>query len=439
MPPPGTPINAEGVATSVTVGSDGAYYVGELRGFPATPGTSEVWRIEPDSVDAVCDPENPARRATATLYADGFTSIVDLGAGPNGEIYVVELVQAELAAVRARIAEPIGALYRIPAGGGEAHRARTGPPDPPRRTSTSATRVARSWPARSSARGRSSACAERRLASPRSTQVRPRSVHTDRGLSGSQATCGDDHRARQAITRRAVRVPAPRTAREVTSPSDHDERTRAPRRERRRGDEHGPYARSSSASTPASPDAERDRAPADHPRRRVDAAEQMLRGHVLPDRRDQHSPDARPGTGDDEPATVGQTPSPSAAGATSSTVPTQSTTSSARDAQPTAQRLDGRGRDQPADRHRGEHEPVRAWARGRAGPGDTACTTNTPTQAAQTRFMPAVTSVIEPEHRVPPERDQTGSDSVIGCDSWRPGCSARRSPVRPWWPATPGD
>ena len=34
--------------------------LGELRGFPATPGTSEVWRVEAGSEDAVCDPENPA-------------------------------------------------------------------------------------------------------------------------------------------------------------------------------------------------------------------------------------------------------------------------------------------------------------------------------------------------------------------------------------------
>ena len=38
LPPAGTPINSEAVATSVTVGSDGYWYVGELRGFPATPG-----------------------------------------------------------------------------------------------------------------------------------------------------------------------------------------------------------------------------------------------------------------------------------------------------------------------------------------------------------------------------------------------------------------
>jgi hypothetical protein len=59
LPPAGTPLPAEGVATSVAVGSDGYYYLGELRGFPATPGTSEIWRIKPGSVGAVCDPAHP--------------------------------------------------------------------------------------------------------------------------------------------------------------------------------------------------------------------------------------------------------------------------------------------------------------------------------------------------------------------------------------------
>lgn len=40
-------IPAEAVSTSVAVGPDGAYYVTELKGIPATPGESRVWRIEP--------------------------------------------------------------------------------------------------------------------------------------------------------------------------------------------------------------------------------------------------------------------------------------------------------------------------------------------------------------------------------------------------------
>ncbi|MEU4194039.1 ScyD/ScyE family protein [Kribbella sp. NPDC026611] len=92
-PPAGTPFVAEAVATSVTVGSDGYWYVGELRGFPATPGTSEIWRIRPGSVGAVCDPTKP-NKGNCKRYADGYTSIVDLAGGPHGTIAVVELAKA---------------------------------------------------------------------------------------------------------------------------------------------------------------------------------------------------------------------------------------------------------------------------------------------------------------------------------------------------------
>jgi hypothetical protein len=93
LPPAGTMLPAEGVATSVTVGSDGYYYVGELRGFPATPGTAEIWRIKPGSVGAVCDPAHPYK-GDCKRYADGYTSIMDLGAGPGNKIYVAELAKA---------------------------------------------------------------------------------------------------------------------------------------------------------------------------------------------------------------------------------------------------------------------------------------------------------------------------------------------------------
>ncbi|WP_433002864.1 ScyD/ScyE family protein [Kribbella sp. CA-294648] len=81
---------AEAVSTSVTVGSDGHYYVGELRGFPATPGTSQIWRIKPGSMNAVCDPAKPYK-GHCQRYADGYTSIVDLSAGRHGKLAVVQL------------------------------------------------------------------------------------------------------------------------------------------------------------------------------------------------------------------------------------------------------------------------------------------------------------------------------------------------------------
>jgi hypothetical protein len=112
LPPAGTPILAEAVATSVTVGTDGYWYVGELRGFPATPGTSEIWRIRPSSEDATCDPENPYEGA-CQRYADGLTSITDLAPGHHG-IHAMELskmswFQWELGVEGA----DIGGLFRV--------------------------------------------------------------------------------------------------------------------------------------------------------------------------------------------------------------------------------------------------------------------------------------------------------------------------------------
>jgi hypothetical protein len=87
-------IPAEAVATSIAVGPDGAYYVGELKGFPAPTGESQIWRIESGTRRAECG-NSPA----CAVVADGFTSIVDLSFGPDGTLYVVEIDEASWAAV----------------------------------------------------------------------------------------------------------------------------------------------------------------------------------------------------------------------------------------------------------------------------------------------------------------------------------------------------
>ncbi len=90
-------IPAQAVATSAAIGPDGAYYVTELKGFPAPTGESRVWRIEPGTRHEHCDPD--AVGSPCTVVADGFTSIVDLTFGADGTAYVVELDEASWFAV----------------------------------------------------------------------------------------------------------------------------------------------------------------------------------------------------------------------------------------------------------------------------------------------------------------------------------------------------
>lgn len=60
----------QSVPTSVVRGHDGAFYVGELTGFPFAVGKARVWRVVPG--------ERPR------VYARGFTNIIDLAVEPDG-------------------------------------------------------------------------------------------------------------------------------------------------------------------------------------------------------------------------------------------------------------------------------------------------------------------------------------------------------------------
>lgn len=80
-------IPAQPVATSVTVGPDGSYYVGELKGFPAPTNVSNIWRISPDASEAMCGTDSGCVKA----FDGGFTSIIDLAFDDMGNLYVVEL------------------------------------------------------------------------------------------------------------------------------------------------------------------------------------------------------------------------------------------------------------------------------------------------------------------------------------------------------------
>ncbi|MDI3339387.1 MAG: ScyD/ScyE family protein [Sphaerobacter sp.] len=92
--PPGTQIPMESVPTGIAVGPDGAYYVGELTGFPFQVGGARIWRVVPG--------EAP------TVYAEGFTNIIDLAFAPDGSLYVLEIAADSLL-----VPTSPGALYRL--------------------------------------------------------------------------------------------------------------------------------------------------------------------------------------------------------------------------------------------------------------------------------------------------------------------------------------
>lgn len=80
-------IPAEAVPTAVAIGPDGYYYVGELKGFPAPIGESNIWKIAPDTNGAMCGSDPDCIKA----FDGGFTSIIDMIFGDDGRLYVAEL------------------------------------------------------------------------------------------------------------------------------------------------------------------------------------------------------------------------------------------------------------------------------------------------------------------------------------------------------------
>ena len=97
--PPGTQIPMDAVPTSVAVGPDGDYYVGQLTGFPFPVGGANVYRV-------------PKNGGAPVVFASGFTHIVDLAFGPDGSLYVVEIARNGLLAAF-NTDDWAGALIRV--------------------------------------------------------------------------------------------------------------------------------------------------------------------------------------------------------------------------------------------------------------------------------------------------------------------------------------
>ncbi len=92
--PPGTMIPMQAVPDSVAVGPDGAYYVGQLTGFPFPVGGANVYRVVPGQAP--------------TVYASGFTNIIDVTFDASGNLYVLEIAKNGLLS-----GDPTGALIKV--------------------------------------------------------------------------------------------------------------------------------------------------------------------------------------------------------------------------------------------------------------------------------------------------------------------------------------
>src|SRR5215207_2573952 len=101
--PPGIPglppeIPMQAVPTTVVKGPDGAYYVGQLTGFPFPPGGANVFRVVPGH-----EPE---------IFADGFTNIIDIAFDKRGRLYVLEIATNGLLSAGENEL-PVGRLVRV--------------------------------------------------------------------------------------------------------------------------------------------------------------------------------------------------------------------------------------------------------------------------------------------------------------------------------------
>lgn len=96
--PPGTQLPMQPVPTSIVQGPDGAFYIGELTGFPYPRGGARVYRYVPGSAP--------------TIFAEGFSTIMDLAFDAGGRLHVLEMFRNGLLS-----GDPMGAIRRVEADG----------------------------------------------------------------------------------------------------------------------------------------------------------------------------------------------------------------------------------------------------------------------------------------------------------------------------------
>jgi hypothetical protein len=73
-------IEIQSVPTGIAIGPDGALYVSELTGYPYPEGEARIYRIGADN--------------QPTIYADGFTTLLDLAFDTQGNLFALEYAKS---------------------------------------------------------------------------------------------------------------------------------------------------------------------------------------------------------------------------------------------------------------------------------------------------------------------------------------------------------
>jgi hypothetical protein len=74
----GPDVPMQAVPTSVVLGPDRQYYVSQLTGFPFPVGGANIFKVDP-------------RTGSQTIFASGFTNLMDLAFGRDGTLYALEI------------------------------------------------------------------------------------------------------------------------------------------------------------------------------------------------------------------------------------------------------------------------------------------------------------------------------------------------------------